>query len=179
MTSILEQATAIPAGTWTLDPVHSTFDFAVRRTGAALFRGTFDDFSATLHDGVLSGTATVASLRVNDENLNGHLLSPDFFDAERHPEIRIETAPFRLEGGELVADGTLDLKGIRKPIRLRGSVSGPIPHPSGAEHLGLSLEAVVDRTEFGVSWNMELPGGGQALANEVKLTAELELTREA
>jgi polyisoprenoid-binding protein YceI len=179
MTSILDQTTAVPAGTWTLDPVHSTFDFAVRRTGAALFRGTFDNFSVTLRDGAIVGTAEVSSLRVNDEGLNGHLLSPDFFDAERHPEIRIETSPLRVDGDSLVAEGTLDLKGIRKPIQIRGSISGPTPHPSGSDHLGLSLEAVVDRTEFGVSWNMELPGGGQALSNEVKLTAELELAKEA
>ena len=83
MTTTIEQA--IPTGTWLADSIHSSVGFAVKHMGAATFKGSFDKFTASLADGKLSGSADVSSVRVQDENLTGHLLSPDFFDAERYP----------------------------------------------------------------------------------------------
>jgi polyisoprenoid-binding protein YceI len=147
--------------------------------GVGTFKGGFDTFTATLADGKLSGEATVASIRVQDENLNGHLLSPDFFDAERFPTIRFESSTLRVEGELFVAEGELEVKGVRKPIKLLGTISGPSTDPYGNERLGNTLETAVDRTAFGVNWNAELPGGGVVVENEVKLIAELELIKEA
>ena len=177
MSTIVEQA--VPAGTWQADPVHSSVGFAVKHMGAGNFKGGFDTFTATLADGRLSGEATVASIRVQDENQTAHLLSPDFFDAERFPAIRFESSMLRVEREQFVAEGELELKGVRKPIRLQGTVSGPSTDPYGNERLGYTLETVVDRTEFGVNWNAELPGGGLVVGNEVRLIAELELIKEA
>jgi len=177
MSTIVEQA--VPAGTWQADPVHSSVAFGVKHMGVGTFKGGFDTFTATLADRKLSGEATVASVRVQDENLNGHLLSPDFFDAERFPTIRFESSTLGVEGEQFVAEGELELKGVRKPIQLQGTISGPSPDPYGNERLGITLETVVDRTEFGVNWNAELPGGGPVVENEVKLIAELELVKEA
>jgi polyisoprenoid-binding protein YceI len=177
MSTIVEQA--VPAGTWQADPVHSSVGFAVKHMDVGTFKGSFDTFTATLADGKLSGEATVASIRVQDENLTGHLLSPDFFDAERFPTIRFESSTLRVEGAEFVAEGELELKGVRKPIKLQGTISGPSTDPYGNERLGNTLETVVDRTEFGVNWNAEMPGGGLVVGNEVKLTAELQLVKEA
>src|SRR5712691_9482039 len=81
--SIIEAIKTIPSGTWKADPVHSSVGFAVKHMGVATFKGGFDAFTATLVDGKLAGSAAVSSVRVQDESLNGHLLSPDFFDDER------------------------------------------------------------------------------------------------
>ncbi len=177
MSTTIEQS--VPTGSWSVDPVHSSVGFAVKHMGVSTFRGAFDQFSATLADGKLAGTATVSSVRVQDESLNGHLLSPDFFDAERYPEIRFESTKLRVEGDTFVAEGELELKGVRKPIRLHGTITEPGSDPYGNERIGLTLETTVDRTDFGVNWNAELPNGGPVVENEVKLTAEFELIKEA
>jgi len=177
MSTTIQQA--IPTGTWQADPIHSSVGFAVKHMGVATFKGSFDKFTATLADGKLSGTADVSSIRVQDENLTGHLLSPDFFDAERYPEIRFESTALRVEGDAFVAEGELELKGVRRPIQLRGTITEPGSDPYGNERVGITLETSVDRTDFGVNWNAELPTGGPVVENEVKLTAELELVKEA
>ncbi len=179
MSTILEQTTAIPTGTWNADPVHSSVGFSVKHLVVGTFKGGFTEFEAKLVDGALSGAAKVASVRVQDENLNAHLQSPDFFDAERYPEIRFTSGPLRLEGGEVVADGELELRGVKQSVQLKGTISGPASDPYGNERIGLELETKVDRTAFGLNWNMDLPSGGQAVGNEVKLIADLELVKEA
>ncbi len=172
MGTITETQTAAPAGIWTLDPVHSQVGFAVKHQGVSLFKGGFDQIDAKLADGQLSGAAKVASIRVQDESLTGHLLSPDFFDAERFPTISFDSSELRIEGGDFVAEGELELKGVRKPIRLTGTITGPV-----ADRIGIALETTIDRTDFGVDWNMDLPTGEPAVENEVKLTADLELVK--
>jgi len=180
MSSILEQTTAVPTGTWTADPTHSSVGFAVKHMAVGSFKGGFDEFEARLKDGVLSGTAKVASVNVKDEQLNAHLQSPDFFDAERYPEIRIATTgPLKVENGRVTADAELTLRGVTRPVTLTGTITGPASDPYGNERLGLDLETEIDRTVFGVNWNAELPNGGPVAGNEVRLTAELELVKEA
>lgn len=169
-TTITEQA--VPTGTWALDKVHSTVGYAVRHSGVSLFKGSISDFDAELVDGTLRGSADVSKITVNDENLQGHLLSPDFFDVERTPRVSFESTSIRRDGDELTVDGELEIRGVKQPITLTGSIAGPV-----GERLGLSLEAVIDRTTFGITWNMELPGGGFILENQVTLTANLELAR--
>jgi polyisoprenoid-binding protein YceI len=174
MSTITETEQPIPTGTWTLDKVHSQVGFAVKHAGISLFKGRLDAFDARLSNGTLTGTADVASIKVEDENLNAHLLSPDFFDAARFPQVSFTSTDLRREGDTLVVEGELEIRGTRKPVRLTGTISGPIELPNGAR-LGVNLETVIDRTNFGLNWNMELPGGGVALENEVTLTADLEL----
>jgi polyisoprenoid-binding protein YceI len=169
-TTITEQA--VPTGTWALDKVHSTVGYAVRHSGVSLFKGSISDFDAELVDGTLRGSADVSKITVNDENLQGHLLSPDFFDVERTPRVSFESTSIRRDGDELTVEGELEIRGVKQPITLTGSIAGPV-----GERLGLSLEAVIDRTTFGITWNMELPSGGFVLENEVTLTANLELAR--
>src|SRR6266508_6004472 len=170
MSTVAQIEQVAPAGTWALDRVHSQVGFAVRHMGVSLFKGSVDEFDAVLADGTLSGSAKVASIKVQDENLSGHLLTPDFFDAERHPEVSFTSTEIRREGERLVVDGELEIRGARKPVRLTGTIAGPV---NG--RIGINLETTVDRTDFGMSWQMELPSGGIALENEVTLTADLEL----
>jgi polyisoprenoid-binding protein YceI len=165
---------AIPTGTWTLDRTHSTVGYAVRHSGVSLFKGTVHSFDAELTDGTLRGSADVSSITVNDENLQAHLLSPEFFDVERTPRVSFESTSIRREGDELTVEGELQIRGVQQPVTLTGTIAGPVSGPAG-DRLGITLETVVDRTRFGISWNMELPAGGFVLDNEVTLTANLEL----
>lgn len=169
-----------PAGTWSADPVHSSLGFSVTHMTVSTFTGSFDSYGASLEGGdepKLAGSARVESIVTQDENLNTHLLSPEFFDAGRFPEIRFESTEIERHGNEVVAQGELALKGETKPIELRGTISDPVTDPYGRERLGLTLETTVDRTAFGLTWNAELPSGGPVLDDQVTLTARLSLVK--
>ena len=169
--------TSVPVGTWTLDPVHSNVGFEVKYL-VGTFRGQFRDVTAALEigeDGTarLEGTAQVASVDVKDENLAMHLQSPDFFDAERYPELRFGAHGFRLSGEELRAQGELTIRGVTKQVEVVGSITAPAPDAYGNERIGAVVSAQVDRTEFGLEWNAPLPNGEPALANDVTIVGEL------
>ncbi len=168
---------ALPAGTWSVDKVHSTVGFAVDYM-AGTFQGSFSDFDAQLSDGVLRGSAKVATVQVKDPNLEAHLQTPEFFDAERHPEMTFASKAIRRDGDALSIDGEVTIKGHTEPVRIAGVISDPIQDPFGGERLGLKLEAKIDRTAFGVTWNNPLPSGEPALSNEVTLIADLQLLKQ-
>jgi polyisoprenoid-binding protein YceI len=182
--STLESTAAgtIPAGTWQLDPVHSQVGFAVKYM-VGTFRGSFSPVEASLTvaaDGSaeLAGSARAESVKVQEPNLIAHLLSPDFFDAERAPELRFRSTDVRIAGSDITVDGELEVKGITRPVALAGTVTEPITDPYGRERVGVTLSGAIDRTEFGITWNNPLPSGKSALANEVGLSAELYLVKE-
>ena len=140
-----------PAGTWTADPVHSHVAFEVEYAGVNTFRGSFADFSVTLTGGsepTLEGSAKVASVDVKDENLNGHLQTPDFFDAARFPEITFKATELqRVEDDSVEGSGELTIKGVTQQVELKGAIaSAPVTDPMGRERLGLRLETTIDRT---------------------------------
>jgi len=165
------------AGTWAFTPVHSSAGFSVKYL-VATFSGRFEELDAELTDGRLQGAVDVASVKVKDENLAAHLQSPDFFDAADHPRIEFASDELSIDGEDVVLDGELTIKGTTKPVRATGSVNGPTEDFAGNTRLGFVLETTVDRTEFGVDWNADLPKGGRALSSEVKLTVELEFHRQ-
>ncbi|MDP9135562.1 MAG: YceI family protein [Actinomycetota bacterium] len=177
-------STPVPAATrWTLDKVHSSVGFAVKHMVVSTYRGQFDDYDATLtanEDGTLrlEGSVKPASVVVKDENLAGHLASPDFFDVANYPEIRFNSTLVRVEGGELIVDGELTIKGHTRPIEARGTITEPVVALGDVVKLGIKLEAIIDRTQYGLNWNAPLPKGGFALANDVQLNAELQFAQE-
>jgi polyisoprenoid-binding protein YceI len=176
MTTDTQQA--VPTGTWNLDPVHSTIAFAVDYMSGT-FQGSFSKVDASVADGQLHGSAEVASIQVKDPNLEAHLQGPDFFDAERHPQLSFESRDIRRSGEELTIDGEITMKGHSEPIEIRGTVTDPQDDPFGNVRFGIKLEAKVDRTQFGISWNNPLPSGEPALQNEVTLIADLQLVKGA
>jgi polyisoprenoid-binding protein YceI len=181
MSTVEQTRQTLPVGTWSLDPVHSQVGFAVDYM-VGTFRGSFSPVTATLgvhEDGsaVLRGSVPVAGIKVQDEQLNTHLLSPEFFDAERTPELAFTSTQIRRNGDEVVVDGELTIKGTTEPIELRGTITDPIEDPYNRERIGLTLTGAVDRTRFGLNWNAPLPTGEPALANDVTLTAELYLVK--
>jgi polyisoprenoid-binding protein YceI len=174
--STTQIVTEIPAGVWSIDPVHSSATFEVEHAGLSVFRGGFKPIAATLVSGdddlALEGAVAVEAISVDDENLRPHLLSPDFFDAERNPEIRFRSTEISGDADDLTVAGELEMAGVKLPVEAKGRLRGP----AGGK-LALELEAVVDRTAFGMVWQMDLPGGQPALANEVKLLVSLELNK--
>jgi polyisoprenoid-binding protein YceI len=168
---------AVPAGTWTLDTVHSTIGFAVGYM-AGTFTGGFGDFDAVVTDGVLTGSAKVASVQVKDTDLAAHLQSPEFFDAERHPELSFASSAIERTGNRLHIDGEITIKGHTERVELVGDITDAIADPYGGERFGLALAAVIRRDAFGVSWNNPLPSGEPALANDVRLIAEFQLVKQ-
>jgi polyisoprenoid-binding protein YceI len=175
----------ISAGTWSIDKTHSHVGFSVKHMVVSTFRSRFDDYDGTLtvgDDGAprLEGYVNVDSVEVKDENLAGHLKSPDFFDSEHHPKISFRSTAVRVqEGGQLEVDGELTIKDRTHNVTARGTVTGPHEDIAGNEKLGIELETVVDRREFGLEWNAPLPKGGFAVDNDVKLEVGLELVRQA
>ena len=175
--STAEQATQVPTGTWNLDPVHSSVNFAVKHSGVMTFRGTFGEIGASLADGRLEGTAKVASVVVDDENLAGHLQTPDFFDAEQHPELRFTSTTIERDGERISIEGDLTLRGVSRPVELSGTVSGPITDGYGNQRLGLDVETTVNRRDYGIDWSADLPSGEPMLADDVVITANLALVQ--
>ena len=174
--STIETRQALPTGTWNADPVHSEIGFAVDYM-AGTFRGTFSTFEAHIDDGRLEGSAEVASVQVKEPMLEGHLQSPEFFDAERHPRLAFTSDEIARSGNDVTVVGEITIRGHTEPVQLRGAISEPITDPYGNERFGLRLRTTVDRTRFGLNWNAQLPTGQPALSNEVQIVAELQLVR--
>ena len=168
------------AGTYTADPVHSSFGFAVRYQGVSLFKGTLDEVDAKLVDGRLEGAAKVESISIRTpEQFRAHVLSGEFFDASSHPTVDFRSNEIELsEDGVAKVEGELTIKGITRPVTATGTWIAPAADAFGSTRGHLELEAVVDRTEFEMNWNAPLPSGGKALANEVTLTVELSLVEQ-
>lgn len=181
VTDVRLNSAGLPVGTWIVDPVHSSATFAVKHHAVSTFRGRFEKLDATLtveeDSAELVGTVDASSIVVKDENQQAHLGSPDFFDVERYPEITYRSAAIRRQADELIVDGELTIKGHARAVEGRGTIEGPATNMHGGVNLGVTLETIIDRTEFGLTFNMPLPNGGVAIANDVKLTIELELVQ--
>jgi polyisoprenoid-binding protein YceI len=168
------------AGTYTADPIHSSFAFAVRYQGVSLFKGSLADVDAKLVDGKLEGAAKVDSISIRTpEQFRAHVLSAEFFDAAKHPTVDFVSSDVELnEDGTAKVEGELTIKGITRPITAAGTWIAPEADAFGNTRGHLNLEAVIDRTEFDMNWNAPLPSGGKALANDVTLTVELSLVEQ-
>jgi polyisoprenoid-binding protein YceI len=183
MSTATEQS--IASGTWTIDKIHSHVGFAVKHMVVATFRGRFDEYDGSLSVGAdgkpqLAGHVRSDSIVVKDENLAAHLKAPDFFDTERYPQISFASTAVNVdENGGLEVEGDLTIKDKTHRVTARGALSGPHVDIAGNDKLGVELETVIDRREFGLEWNAELPKGGFAVDNDVKLEVSLELVREA
>jgi polyisoprenoid-binding protein YceI len=173
----------IPTGTYAVDPVHSSIGFAVVHNGVSTFRSGFGGYEARLSGGEspkLKGSVDVASIQIEEPQLKGHLLSPDFFDAERYPQLRFESSTLEVgEDGAATIRGELEIRGEKREVEASGRVVPLGEDLAGNSRVGLSLEASVDRRGFGLDWQAELPSGGEVLDYEVGIAVELELVEEA
>lgn len=180
-TQTIEQQ--VPAGTYAVDPVHSAITFAITHNGVATFRSGFGSYEARLTGGEaprLEGAVDVASIEVDEEQLKGHLLSPEFFDAERYPRLHFESSELSIDdGGSVRLRGELEIRGEVREVEAGGQLGQLDADLAGNSRVGLSLAATVDRRSFGLDWNAELPSGGEVLDYEVSIAVELELVGEA
>lgn len=174
----------IPTGTWKLDPVHSSAAFSVGHNGISTFTAHVRDIHAVLtarDDGLaLEGAARADTVDIDLPDLKEHVLSAEFFDAANHPEIRFSSADIQVDlNGQVRLNGELTIRGETRPIEATGTLTGPTVGPDAHDRLGLTLETTLDRTDYGITWNMDLPNGGAVLADDVTLNVRLELVREA
>jgi polyisoprenoid-binding protein YceI len=173
----------IPAGTYVVDPVHSSIGFAVVHNGVSTFRSGFGAYEARLSGGEspqLKGSVEVAGIQIDEPQLKGHLLSPDFFDAERYPQLRFESSALEVgEDGTATIRGELEIRGEVREVETNGRFVSLGADLAGQARVGLSFETSVDRRSFGLDWQAELPSGGEVLDYEVTIAVELELVEEA
>jgi polyisoprenoid-binding protein YceI len=171
------------AGTYRAQPAPSTFSFAVRHSGVFWYRGSLSDVTATLSgDGdalALEGSARVDSISVVEPAaMRASVLGPEFFDAERHPEITFRSTEIWLDSDGLAAvEGELTIRGVTRPVSASGYYASPRPSDFG-EIAGLQLQTQFDRRDFGFDWQMKLPGGGDAVGWDVEVDIDLLLIRE-
>jgi polyisoprenoid-binding protein YceI len=172
----------IPAGTWSIDPSWSALEFEVRKLGLVTVKGRVPSFSGTISGGenaAIEGVVDATSITTFDADRDAHLQSPEFFDTQCYPELTFASTSVERDGDEIVVSGDLTIKGVTKPVALRGELNGPESDPWGGERIGLTLETTIDRTDFGLEWNAPLPGGGFLIPNEVVLRANFAATRSA
>ena len=172
----------IPAGAWSVDPVHSSITFAVTHNGVTTFRSGFERYDARLTGGEqprLEGSVEVESIDIDEEMLKGHLLSPEFFDTQRFPRLRFVSSELSVaEDGALRVVGDLEIRGETRKVEAGGRFAHLGEDANGRARVGLSIEATVDRRDFGLDWQAQLPSGGEVLDYAVTINVELELVGE-
>lgn len=169
----------VPAGTWVVDPVHSSINFAVTHNGVTTFRSGFERYEARLtgdEQPRLEGTVEVDSIEIDEEMLKGHLLSPEFFDVQRFPQLRFTSEELSVaDDGALRVVGNLEIHGESRKVEASGRFAQLGEDAYGKARVGLSIEATVDRRDFGLNWQAQLPSGGEVLDYAVTISVELEL----
>jgi polyisoprenoid-binding protein YceI len=169
---------------WNIDPTHSNIQFSVRHLGLATVRGTFGELSGTISEeggAISAGEAEidVSSINTNLAARDEHLRSPDFFDVATHPTAHFHLVKADRKGLELTVTGDLSIRGVTKPITLKGEVAGPIKDPWGNTKVSASVEGKISRKEWGLVWNQALETGGVVVSDEVKLAIDVEAVAAA
>jgi polyisoprenoid-binding protein YceI len=175
----------VPSGTWTIDPAHSSAAFEVKHMMIATVRGHFREFEGTLEaaeddptNSRARGAANVASIDTGNAERDAHLRSPEFFDAERHPQITYEsTRVEHVEGGSYRVTGRLTIKDVTREVEMTATVEGAGEDPWGNERVGIAVRGEIDRTDFGLTWNQKLAGGGLLVGEKVKVLLDISAVR--
>ncbi|MDO3403167.1 YceI family protein [Mycolicibacterium neoaurum] len=177
-------ATDLTAGTWAIDPVHSSVNFSVRHLMVSKVRGTFDSVAGAItvaEDGTPSVTATIdiASINTRSEQRDAHLKAPDFFDAEQFPTATFTSTGVRADGDDYVLDGEFTLKGVTKPVALNLQFNGVNPGMGHGAVAGFEASVVLNRKDFGIDFDAPLETGGAVVGDKVTVTLEIEALKQA
>lgn len=177
-------ATDLTAGTWAIDPVHSSVSFTVRHLVVSKVRGSFGTFSGAIvvaEDGTPSVTAEIAvdSVVTGNEQRDQHLKSADFFDVANHPTATFASTGVRADGDAYVLDGDFTLHGVTKPVSLQLEFNGVNPGMGHGEVAGFEASVVLNRKDFGIDINMPLETGGAVVGDKVTITLEIEALKQA
>lgn len=173
------------AAQWNLDKSHSGITFSVRHMMITNVRGSFNEFGATVSadPADLAGleatlTIDVNSIDTKDAGRDGHLKSPDFFNAEQFPQISFAKTSLVSKGGDDYAlTGDLTIAGVTKSVTLNTEISGPAKDPWGNVKLGVVADGVISRSDFGLTWNAALETGGLLVGDAIKVHIELEFAQ--
>ena len=176
--------TGLSAGTWSIDPVHSSIGFSVRHLMVSKVRGTFAKFGGAItvaDDGAPSVTAEIAvdSVSTNNEQRDAHIKSADFFDVDKHPTATFTSTRVRDNGDRYVLDGDLTLKGVTRPVSLDVEFYGVNPGMGHGEVAGFEASVVLNRKDFGIDIDMPLETGGAVVGDKVTVTIEIEALKQA
>lgn len=176
-------AAIVPAGTWNIDPSHSTIGFSVKHMMIATVRGRFTRFAGSLSaddQGVagIQGVVQAASIDTNEGQRDDHLRSPDFFDTANHPEIRfVSTGIEPTDSGEYRVTGSLTIKEITREVTLDAVVNGAGTDPWGNERVALEARGTISRKDFELNWNQVLEAGGVLVGDKIRLNLDLSTVK--
>jgi polyisoprenoid-binding protein YceI len=179
----MTSSTQIPgyvAGTWTIDPVHTHIGFVIKHMMVSKVRGNFGTFSGQIvtaenpTDSTVSVTIDAASINTNNSMRDDHIRSADFFEVENHPNLTFASTAVRAEDGEYFIDGDLTIRGTTQKVTLTVETPEFGPGPQGGTKAGFSATTEINRSDFGVSYNGPIPGGGVALGEKVQIVLEVE-----
>jgi polyisoprenoid-binding protein YceI len=181
MTTNLASRTDYRTGTWKLDPTHSELTFSVRHLAISKVRGSFQTFDVTVvtpeDPSRISVVATVdvSSVTTGQAQRDGHLLSSDFFLIEEHPTMTFTSTGITVDGDDFSLVGDLTLRGVTKPVTLKGEFGGIVTDGYGQTKAGASASTKINRHDFGVSWNAALEAGGFTLGEDVTITLDIQV----
>ena len=175
---------ALAADAYTVDNAHASVGFTVRHLVISKVRGRFDTFDAKIlidpadiTKSSMQGTIKVASINTDNEKRDKHLRSPDFFDAEQHPEITFLSKRIQKNGDAYVMIGDFTMRGVTKEITLPFTVTEPIVHRNKTR-VGFEAELQIDRQDYGISYNTVADTGGLVVSNEVKIEINGEAIKQ-
>jgi polyisoprenoid-binding protein YceI len=176
--------TALPTGTWNVDPIHSSVEFHVKHLGIATVKGVFKEFEGTLEvgpDGSRAyGTVKVASVDTREPQRDAHLRSPDFFDADQYPEIAFQSTAIRpLDEDTFEIDGDLSIHGVTRSLTLNATLEGTETDPQDNLRVGLSATAQINRSDYEMKFNMALGSGNVVVSDKVKILLEISAVKSA
>jgi polyisoprenoid-binding protein YceI len=174
----------LSAGTWAIDPIHSSIGFSVRHLMVSRVRGTFATFSGAIvvaEDGTPSVTAEIAvdSVNTNNEQRDAHVKSADFLGVDAHPTATFRSTGVRASGEKYVLDGDFTLKGVTKPVSLNLEFNGVNPGMGHGEVAGFEASVVLNRKDFGIDIDMPLESGGAVVGDKITITLAIEALKQA
>lgn len=172
---------------WSIDPTHSEVQFKVKHLVISTVTGSFQNFEGTVEtegddfsNAKVNFSLDVTSINTNQEQRDGHLKSADFFDAEKYPHIKFESTSVTKEGDdEYKLTGNLTIKDVTKPVTLKVEHGGMAADFYGNTKAGFEIEGKINRKEFGLTWNGVTEAGAIVVGEDVKLFANIQLTKQA
>lgn len=169
--------------TWNFDTTHSTVGFSIKHMMFAKVRGQFTDWTGSLSydpenlaNASVEATIQLSSIDTSNEQRDGHLRSPDFFEVEKHPTMTFKSSSWTKSGGQLAVQGELSLHGVTKPVELTVTENGTGIDPWGNKRIGFTAQTVINRKDFGLGWNTALEAGGVLVGEEVSIDIEVQAT---
>lgn len=183
---LLAAASAFAADTYVVDRNHSEAKFEIRHLMSKV-SGKFDDFAGTINvDNANPGASTVeftiktASIDTGAEGRDKHLRTPDFFDAEKYPEITFKSVSIKPTAKKNLYDVTGDftMRGVTKRLTLAVEYLGSGKDPWGNDRVGFTLKTTVNRKDYGINWNKAVDQGGVLLGDDVDITVNLEAAKK-